>query len=42
MSWTSARDRVAELVGLLAMITATLAKIGNEVYNLQRAGDRRS
>ena len=37
VSWTSARDRVAELVGLLAMITATLAKIGNEVYNLQRA-----
>ena len=37
VSWTSARDRVAELIGLLAMITATLAKIGNEVYNLQRA-----
>ncbi len=36
ISWTSARDRVAELVGLLAMVTATLAKIGNEVYNLQR------
>ena len=35
-SWTAARDRVAELVGLLALITATLAKIGNEVYNLQR------
>jgi adenylosuccinate lyase len=37
VTWTSARDRVAELTGLLAMITATLAKIGNEVYNLQRA-----
>jgi adenylosuccinate lyase len=37
VSWTSARDRVAELIGLLAMITATLAKVGNEVYNLQRA-----
>ena len=35
-SWTNSRDRIAELVGLLAMITATLAKIGNEVYNLQR------
>ena len=35
-SWLTARDRVAELVGLLAMVTATLAKIGNEVYNLQR------
>jgi len=36
ISWTSARDRVAELAGLLALITGTLAKIGNEVYNLQR------
>jgi adenylosuccinate lyase len=36
ISWLTARDRVAELVGLLALITATLAKIGNEVYNLQR------
>jgi adenylosuccinate lyase len=36
ISWLTARDRVAELVGLLAMATATLAKIGNEVYNLQR------
>ena len=36
ISWTNARDRVAEFVALLAMITATLAKIGNEVYNLQR------
>ena len=35
-SWLSARDRVAELVALLALVTATLAKIGNEVYNLQR------
>ena len=35
-SWTNARDRVAELVGLLGLITGTLAKIGNEVYNLQR------
>ncbi len=36
ISWTSARDRVAEFVGLLALITGTLAKLGNEVYNLQR------
>ena len=35
-SWLTARDRVAELLGVLAMATATLAKIGNEVYNLQR------
>ena len=36
ISWTSARDRVAEFAGLLALVTGTLAKIGNEVYNLQR------
>jgi len=36
MTWLSARDRVAELVALLALITGTLAKLGNEVYNLQR------
>jgi adenylosuccinate lyase len=36
ISWLSARDRVAELVGLLALVTGTLAKVGNEVYNLQR------
>ena len=36
ISWTSARDRVAEFAGLLALITGTLAKLGNEVYNLQR------
>jgi adenylosuccinate lyase len=35
-SWPNARDRVAELVGLLGLATGTLAKIGNEVYNLQR------
>jgi adenylosuccinate lyase len=35
-SWLTARDRVAELVGLLALVAGTLAKIGNEVYNLQR------
>lgn len=36
-SWTAARDRVAELAGLLALVTGTLARIGNEVANLQRA-----
>jgi adenylosuccinate lyase len=34
--WITARDRVAEFAGLLAMITATLAKVGGEVYELQR------
>ena len=36
-SWLTARDRVAEFTALLALVTGTLAKIGNEVYNLQRA-----
>src|SRR4051812_3659059 len=35
-SWVTARDRIAEFVHLLALATGTLAKIGNEVYNLQR------
>lgn len=35
-SWLTARDRVAEYVSLLALVTGTLAKLGNEVYNLQR------
>jgi adenylosuccinate lyase len=35
-SWLTARDRVAELVTLLALVTGTLARVGNEVYNLQR------
>lgn len=34
--WITARDRIAEFLGLLAMVTATLAKIGQEVYELQR------
>jgi adenylosuccinate lyase len=34
--WITARDRVAEFCALLAMVTATIAKIGNEVYQLQR------
>jgi adenylosuccinate lyase len=35
-SWLTARDRIAEFTALLALITGTLAKLGNEVYNLQR------
>lgn len=34
--WITARDRVAEFATLLALVTATLSKIGNEVYELQR------
>ena len=36
ISWTASRDRGAEFTHLLAMITATLARIGNEVMELQR------
>ena len=36
VSWLTARDRVAEYMTLLALVTGTLAKLGNEVYNLQR------
>ena len=36
-SWLTARDRVAEYARCSRSITGTLAKIGNEVYNLQRA-----
>ncbi|MDR0346283.1 MAG: adenylosuccinate lyase family protein [Nocardiopsaceae bacterium] len=36
MSWLSSRDRVAEFGWLLAMICGTLARIGGEVYELQR------
>jgi adenylosuccinate lyase len=34
--WLTARDGVAEFIGLLAAISATVGKIGNEVYQLQR------
>lgn len=34
--WLVARDGVAEFVWLLAAMSATVAKIGNEVYQLQR------
>lgn len=36
IAWLTARDRVAEFHVLLAMVTATLGKVGNEVYQLQR------
>jgi adenylosuccinate lyase len=36
VAWITARDGIAEFAGLLAMVTATLAKIGQEVYDLQR------
>jgi adenylosuccinate lyase len=35
--WLTARDRVAEFTAVLAMITGTLGKIGQEVYELQRS-----
>jgi adenylosuccinate lyase len=35
-SWLSARDRIAEFGTLLALVTGTLGRIGNEVYQLQR------
>lgn len=36
ISWAPCRDRFAEYTNLLAMLGATLAKIANEVCNLQR------
>ena len=36
ISWLTARDRLAEFTGVLAMAAHTLAKIGNEVVQLQR------
>ena len=36
ISWLTSRDRIAEFGGLLSMICGTLARIGNEVYELQR------
>ena len=37
MSWTTSRDRLAEFTTLLALVSGTLARIGNEVYQLQRS-----
>jgi adenylosuccinate lyase len=36
ISWLTSRDRIADFAGVLAMICGTLARIGNEVYELQR------
>ncbi len=36
ISWDTARDGIAEFANLAAIIAATLAKIGNEIYSLQR------
>jgi adenylosuccinate lyase len=36
LPWITARDGIAEFVNLLALVTATLAKIGQEAYELQR------
>ncbi len=36
ISWTSARDRYAEWVNTLALITSTGDRIGQEIVNLQR------
>ncbi len=36
MSWLSSRDRFAEFGHLLALVCGTLARIGGEVYELQR------
>jgi adenylosuccinate lyase len=36
VSWTATRDRVAEFGSVLNLVTGTLARIGNEVYELQR------
>ncbi|HEV7193851.1 MAG TPA: adenylosuccinate lyase family protein [Jatrophihabitantaceae bacterium] len=36
ISWLSARDRIAEFGTVMSLISGTLARIGNEVYELQR------
>jgi adenylosuccinate lyase len=36
ISWTSSRDRITEFASVLSMIATTLARIGDEVYELQR------
>ncbi|MDT7597621.1 MAG: hypothetical protein QOJ06_3167 [Pseudonocardiales bacterium] len=36
ISWLTSRDRLAEFGHLLAMVCCTLARIGGEVYELQR------
>ena len=36
MSWLTARDRIVEFAQVLAMVSGLLARIGGEVYELQR------
>ena len=36
ISWLTARDRLAKFASLLALVCGTLARIGGEVYELQR------
>ena len=36
VSWIASRDRIAEFAGNSALVSATMARIANEVYNLQR------
>ena len=36
IAWTVSRDRLAEWLNLLMLITATADRIGHEIYNLQR------
>ncbi len=36
ISWLTSRDRLAEVASVFAMVTGTLARIGNEVLELQR------
>jgi adenylosuccinate lyase len=37
ISWTATRDRIAEFGSILGLVTGTLGRIANEVYELQRA-----
>ncbi|CAB5038685.1 MAG: adenylosuccinate lyase family protein [Actinobacteria bacterium] len=36
ISWTATRDRIAEYGSTLSLISASLARVGNEIYELQR------
>lgn len=36
ISWLTSRDRIAEFASVLSMMCGTLARVGNEIYELQR------
>lgn len=36
IAWHASRDRIAELVSVIGIAAATLGRIGNEVFNLQK------